>query len=78
MAVYEAIEMAGLVPDRTPSTPSDRIGVFFGVTSDDWHEVNSGQDVDTYFIPGGNRAFIPGRISYFFRFSGPSISVDTA
>jgi hypothetical protein len=45
--------MAGLVPNRTPSTRSDRIGVFFGVTSDDWREVNSGQNIDTYFIPGG-------------------------
>lgn len=61
-SAYEAIEMAGLVPNRTPSTQQDRIGVFYGVTSDDWREVNSGQDVDTYFIPGGNRAFIPGRI----------------
>lgn len=78
MSAYEAIEMAGLVPDRTASTQRDRIGVFFGVTSDDWREVNSGQDIDTYFIPGGNRAFVPGRISYCFRFSGPSISVDTA
>jgi hypothetical protein len=77
-ATYEAIEMAGLVPNRTPSTQQDRIGVFFGVTSDDWREVNSGQNVDTYFIPGGNRAFVPGRISYFFRFSGPSLSIDTA
>ncbi|KAF7552262.1 hypothetical protein G7Z17_g4428 [Cylindrodendrum hubeiense] len=72
--VYEAIEMAGMVPNRTPSTQQDRIGVFFGTTSDDWREVNSGQDVDTYFIPGGNRAFVPGRI----RFSGPSLSMDTA
>ena len=78
MSAYEAMEMAGLVPDRTPSTQRDRIGVFFGVTSDDWREVNSGQNIDTYFIPGGNRAFVPGRISYCFRFSGPSISVDTA
>jgi acyl transferase domain-containing protein len=54
------------------------VGVFFGTTSDDWREVNSGQDVGTYFIPGGNRAFVPGRISYFFRFSGPSLSIDTA
>ncbi|KFZ09262.1 hypothetical protein V501_05642 [Pseudogymnoascus sp. VKM F-4519 (FW-2642)] len=75
---YEALEMAGMVPNRTPSTQQDRIGVFYGVTSDDWREVNSGQDVDTYFIPGGNRAFVPGRISYFFRFSGPSLSIDTA
>ncbi|KHN94891.1 polyketide synthase [Metarhizium album ARSEF 1941] len=74
----EAIEMAGLVRNRTPSTQQDRVGVFFGTTSDDWREVNSGQDVDTYFIPGGNRAFVPGRISYFFRFSGPSLSIDTA
>jgi len=59
---YEALEMSGIVPNRTPSTQQDRIGVFFGVTSDDWREVNSGQNVDTYFIPGGNRAFVPGRI----------------
>ncbi|ELR10234.1 hypothetical protein GMDG_04622 [Pseudogymnoascus destructans 20631-21] len=75
---YEAMEMAGLVRNRTPSTQQDRIGVFFGTTSDDWREVNSGQDIGTYFIPGGNRAFVPGRISYFFRFSGPSLSIDTA
>ncbi|PQE06757.1 polyketide synthase protein [Rutstroemia sp. NJR-2017a BBW] len=75
---YEAMEMAGMVTNRTPSTQQDRIGVFFGVTSDDWREVNSGQDIDTYFIPGGNRAFVPGRISYFYRFSGPSLSIDTA
>jgi naphtho-gamma-pyrone polyketide synthase len=61
-ATYEALEMAGFVPNRTPSTQQDRIGVFFGVTSDDWREVNSGQNIDTYFIPGGNRAFVPGRI----------------
>ena len=75
---YEAMEMAGMVRNRTPSTQQDRIGVFFGTTSDDWREVNSGQNVDTYFIPGGNRAFVPGRISYFFGFSGPSLSIDTA
>lgn len=61
-ATYEAMEMAGMVPNRTPSTQQDRIGVFFGVTSDDWREANSSQNVDTYFIPGTVRAFMPGRI----------------
>jgi naphtho-gamma-pyrone polyketide synthase len=75
---YEALEMAGIVPDRTPSTKRDRVGIFYGMTSDDWREVNSGQNVDTYFIPGGNRAFTPGRLNYYFKFSGPSVSVDTA
>lgn len=75
---YEAMEMAGFVPNRTPSSQRDRIGIFYGMTSDDWREVNSGQNVDTYFIPGGNRAFTPGRINYHFKFSGPSFSIDTA
>lgn len=78
MSAFEAIEMAGLVPDSTPSTTRSRVGVFIGSTSNDWCETNSAQNVDTYFIPGGNRAFIPGRINYFFKFSGPSYSVDTA
>ncbi|OGM43333.1 hypothetical protein ABOM_008737 [Aspergillus bombycis] len=78
MTAYEAIEQAGLVPDATPSTRRDRVGVFYGVTSNDWMETNSAQNIDTYFIPGGNRAFIPGRINYFFKFSGPSYAVDTA
>ncbi|KAF2858089.1 putative polyketide synthase [Piedraia hortae CBS 480.64] len=78
LATYEAMEMAGFVPNRTPSTQHDRVGVYMGVTSDDWREINSAQNIGTYFIPGGNRAFVPGRISYFFRFTGPSISVDTA
>ena len=78
MTAYEALEMAGIIPNRTSSTQRDRVGIFYGMTSDDWREVNSGQDIDTYFIPGGNRAFTPGRINYHFKFSGPSISVDTA
>ncbi|KAH8432989.1 polyketide synthase alb1 [Aspergillus melleus] len=78
MTAYEAIEQAGIVPDATPSTRKDRVGVFYGVTSNDWMETNSAQNIDTYFIPGGNRAFIPGRLNYFFKFSGPSYSVDTA
>ncbi|KAI1293162.1 polyketide synthase for naphthopyrone YWA1 [Xylaria venustula] len=78
MTAYEALEMAGVVPDRTPSTQRDRVGVFYGMTSDDWREVNGGQDVGTYYIPGTNRAFTPGRINYFFKFTGPSVNVDTA
>ena len=78
MAATEALEQAGIVPGRTPSTEKDRIGVYIGSTSNDWMETNSAQDIDTYFIPGGNRAFIPGRVNYHFKFSGPSYTIDTA
>ncbi|KAF2229690.1 conidial pigment polyketide synthase PksP/Alb1 [Viridothelium virens] len=78
MTAYEAIEEAGITPNGSAFTQKERVGVFYGVTSNDWMETNSAQNIDTYFIPGGNRAFIPGRINYFFNFSGPSYSVDTA
>ncbi|KAF6235869.1 hypothetical protein HO173_006065 [Letharia columbiana] len=32
---YEALEMAGFGPDTTPSTQRDRVGIFYGMTSDD-------------------------------------------
>lgn len=75
---YEALEMSGYVPNRTPSTRLDRIGTFYGQTSDDWREINAAQEVDTYFITGGVRAFGAGRINYHFGFSGPSLNIDTA
>lgn len=75
---YEALEMSGYVPNRTPSTKLDRIGTFYGQTSDDWREINAAQQVDTYYITGGVRAFGPGRINYHFGFSGPSFNIDTA
>lgn len=78
LTATEAIERAGIVPDRTPSTRKDRVGVWYGCTSNDWMETNSAQDIDAYFIPGGNRAFIPGRINYHYKFSGPSYTIDTA
>ena len=78
LTAYEALEMSGYVPNRTSSTRLHRIGTFYGQTSDDWREIQEGQNIDTYFIPGGVRAFAPGRINYYFKFSGPSYSVDTA
>jgi 3-oxoacyl-(acyl-carrier-protein) synthase len=78
VTAYEALEMSGYVPNRTPSTRLHRIGTFYGQTSDDWREINAAENIDTYFITGGVRAFAPGRINYYFKFSGPSYSIDTA
>lgn len=78
MSTYEAMERGGIVPDTTSSTQRNRIGVFHGVTSNDWMETNTAQNIDTYFITGGNRGFIPGRINFCFEFSGPSYTNDTA
>ncbi|RDA96259.1 hypothetical protein CP533_1781 [Ophiocordyceps camponoti-saundersi (nom. inval.)] len=78
LTAYEALEDGGIVPGMGLAAQRDRVGVCYGVTSNDWMETNSAQDIDAHFIPGGNRAFIPGRISYSLKVSGPSLSVDTA
>jgi iterative type I PKS product template protein len=75
---YEAMEMAGLVPGRTPSTRRERIGSFYGQASDDWRELNASQNIGTYAVPGGVRGFTTGRINYFFKFAGPCMCIDTA
>ncbi|RYP10927.1 hypothetical protein DL764_000363 [Monosporascus ibericus] len=78
VTAYEALERAGYVANRTAATRLERIGTFYGQASDDYREVNTAQEISTYFIPGGCRAFGPGRINYFFKFAGPSYSIDSA
>ncbi|KAL8854504.1 MAG: hypothetical protein Q9221_000775 [Calogaya cf. arnoldii] len=78
LTAYEALEMSGFVPNRTASTRLHRVRTFYRQAGDDWREIQQEQDMNTYFIPGGVRAFAPGRIHYFFKFTGPSLSVDTA
>lgn len=78
VTAYEALERAGYVANRTRSSNKHRMGTFYGQASDDYREVNSAQEISTYFIPGGCRAFGPGRINYFFKLWGPSFSIDTA
>ncbi|KAI1347676.1 hypothetical protein F5Y01DRAFT_329331 [Xylaria sp. FL0043] len=62
ITAYEALEMAGLVPGRTPSSHLSRVGTYYGQASDDYREVNASQRIGTYGTPG----------------TGPSLNVDTA
>lgn len=78
VTAYEALEMSGYVPNRTPSTIQERIGTYYGQASDDWRELNAAQNIGTHAVPGGERAFANGRINYFFKFGGPSFNIDTA
>lgn len=75
---YEALEMAGYAYDRTSATNHKRIGTFFGQSCDDYRQTNAAQEIDTFYIPGGARAFGPGRVSYHYGWEGPSYSIDTA
>lgn len=75
LSTYEALEQAGY---SNESTDASRVGTFIGQSSDDWREVNASQDIDTFHIPGGNRAFVSGRLNYHFGWDGPAFGIDTA
>lgn len=77
LTAYEALESAGYY-DNGDSESRPKNGTFYGVAGDDYRQANSSQDVDINYITGGTRAFGPGRVSYYFGWEGPSMSVDTA
>ncbi|KAI1115884.1 thiolase-like protein [Nemania sp. NC0429] len=75
--VYESLESAGIPMDGLRGSQT---GVFVGNMSVDYTEILS-QDIDsfpTYFAPGTARSILSNRISYFFDWHGPSVSIDTA
>lgn len=75
--VYRALENAGYAPDSSPSFSRETFGCFVGSATLDYVD-NLRNNIDVYYSPGTLRAFISGRISYAFQWSGPSITVDTA
>ncbi|KAI1130878.1 hypothetical protein F5Y10DRAFT_288595 [Nemania abortiva] len=77
LTAYEALESAGYYDTGDPDS-RPRNGTFYGVAGDDYRQANSSQDVDINYITGGTRAFGPGRVSYYFGWEGPSMSIDTA
>lgn len=57
-----------------------RTAVYVGLMCDDWAQMTS-RDWDimqTYSATGVSRAIVSNRVSYFFDWHGPSVTIDTA
>lgn len=73
---YEALEDAGLPPDRA-AMPDAGVGVFLGMMSDDYLRYTyRSPDLDVTLAAGGSRGTAAARISYTLGFQGPSLVVD--
>ena len=75
--VYEALEAAGYT---LPQYAGKNVAVFTGSMTADYDTVSSRDDLSTsqYFATGNARSILSNRISYFFNFRGPSMTIDTA
>lgn len=76
-AAQEALEDAGYAENSSPSFQRESIGCYIGLATRDYTD-NLRDDIDTFYSPGTLGAFHSGRISYFYKLSGPSIVTDTA
>jgi len=74
---YEALESSGYCSMSLASTEAD-VGCYLGVGSVDYEDNIASHDANAFAAKGTLRAFISGRISHFFGWSGPSITLDTA
>ncbi|MCR4443017.1 MAG: beta-ketoacyl synthase N-terminal-like domain-containing protein [Peptococcaceae bacterium] len=74
---WKAIEDAGY---RAGSLKGSKTGVFIGVCNTDYTEMIEKhiEEIDAYIPTGTSYSILANRISYWFDFKGPSITVDTA
>ncbi|KAK2877269.1 putative PKS/NRPS-like protein biosynthetic cluster [Arthroderma sp. PD_2] len=74
--VYESLEAAGL---RLEALRGSATGMFCGVMNSDWEGIMAlGRTVPQYASIGMARNNLANRVSYFFDWNGPSMSIDTA
>lgn len=76
-ATWEALEDAGQVPGQLAGT---KTGVFIGIMGSDYADtpMNDPLLVNFYTVTGHSRGIAANRLSHFFDFRGPSMSIDTA
>jgi 3-oxoacyl-[acyl-carrier-protein] synthase II len=75
---WEALENAAIPADKIQGSQT---GVFIGISATDyWHQLlrRKEMEIDAYLTTGNTHSLASGRLSHFFNFTAPSISIDTA
>ncbi|KAI1394380.1 citrinin polyketide synthase [Hypoxylon trugodes] len=72
---YQAVEQAGYfaVPDI-----DKQIGVYIGVGNNDYERNIACYPPNAYSATGNLRSFIAGKVSHYFGWTGPALTIDTA
>ncbi|SYX83878.1 SDR family NAD(P)-dependent oxidoreductase [Paenibacillus alvei] len=73
--VWQVIENAGY---RTSSLSGKKIGVYAGVSKNDYAELLGANNVSAFVSTGTVHSILANRVSHFFNFRGPSEAIDTA
>lgn len=71
---YEAMESSGY----GAGLPTKRVGCYVGVATDEYEFNVASEDATAFSATGTLRAFISGKVSHYFGWTGPSLVFDTA
>lgn len=74
---YQAIESSGYFDSSSASIPDD-IGCYLGVCASDYNDNVASHPPNAFSSLGTLRAFLSGKISHYFGWTGPSVTYDTA
>ena len=74
---YETLESSGYFGEFSKSPRRD-IGCYLGVCASDYNDNVASHSPNAFSSLGTLRAFLSGKISHFFGWTGPSITYDTA
>ena len=74
---YEAMESSGYFGFRSNEQPSN-VGCYIGVGAVDYGDNVASHNATAFSASGTLRAFISGKVSHYFGWTGPSITYDTA
>ncbi|TVY48604.1 Citrinin polyketide synthase [Lachnellula occidentalis] len=73
---YQAVEQSGYF--TMPTTPDAHIGCYVGIGVADYENNVAGHPANAYTATGNLKSFAAGKISHYFGWSGPGITIDTA
>ncbi|CBF86046.1 hypothetical protein AN2032.2 [Aspergillus nidulans FGSC A4] len=82
-AAYQALEQSGYFNELTMTSAAEQerkkhVGVYVGVCSYEYDSNVHCHPPSAFTTTGELRSFIPGRISHYFGWTGPSLTFDTA
>ncbi|KAL2810527.1 hypothetical protein BJX63DRAFT_434174 [Aspergillus granulosus] len=70
---YQAVEQSGYF-----HSPDPRVGCYLGVCATDYENNIACHDPNAFCATGNLRSFIAGKISHYFGWTGPSMTIDSA
>ncbi|KAF5679762.1 polyketide synthase, partial [Fusarium denticulatum] len=76
-AAYQAVEQSGYF-QSTDSKPGKNIGCFVGVCLGDYDNNVASHAANAFTATGNLQGFISGKVSHFFGWTGPGLTINTA